>query len=172
PRAARRAVLVEAGPPEVGPRVSRLHRTVPAVTATGAYLELPRREHPRIFDASHAVLARQPDRPVRHHILTRGVNAEITQSDPLDDPVAERDTALHEYFVAERSQRVTDAVRPPVAIGFQVERRHHRRTLHLVATEHRRLGTHIASPNRYLNPLGINTRLARRANTSARPHLV
>src|SRR5690606_42052428 len=52
-----------------------------------------------IFDARHAVLACQPDRPVRHHILAGGVNAEVTQPDPLDDPVSERDTALYEYFV-------------------------------------------------------------------------
>src|SRR5690606_31482899 len=149
-----------------------MHQTIHDVTDTRTYLELPRSQHSRVLDASHAVLARQPDRPVRHHILTGGVDAEIAQPDPLDDTVTERDTALHEYLVAERRQGIADAVWPPVAIGFQVERRHHRRPFHLVATEHRRLGAHIASPDRYLDPFGINARLTGRANTSARPHLV
>src|SRR5690606_4578559 len=168
-RAAESGVLGEVVPSDVGPRVHLMHQTVHDVTDTRAYLELPRCQHSRVLDTGHAVLARQPDRPVRHHILTGGVNAEVTQPDPLDDTVSERYTALHEYFVAERCQRVAASVWPPVTIGFQVERRHHRRTLHLVATEHRRLGAHIASPDRYLNPLGVNTRLAGRANTSTRP---
>src|SRR5690606_38933103 len=83
----------------VGPRVHLMHQTVHDVTDTRAYLELPRCQHSRVLDASHAVLARQPDRPVRHHILAGGVNAEVTQPDPLDDTVSERYTALHEYFV-------------------------------------------------------------------------
>src|SRR5690606_20068798 len=149
-----------------------MHQAAHNVTDTRAYLELPRRQHSRVLDASHAVLACQPDRPVRHHILTGGVNAEVTQPDPFDDAVSERYTALHEYFVAERCQRVSNPVWPPVAICFQVERRHHRRAFYLVATEYRRFGAHIASPNRYLNPLGIYARLAGRANTSTRPHLV
>src|SRR5690606_16156437 len=149
-----------------------MHQTAHDVTDTRAHLELPRSQHSRVLNPGQAVLPRQPYRPIWHHILTGGVNAEIAQPDPLDDTVSERDTALHEYFVAQRCQRVAYPVWPPVPIGFQVERRHHRRARHLIATEHRRLGAHIASPDRYLNPLGVNAGLAGRANTSARPHLV
>src|SRR5690606_10111492 len=128
-----------------------MHQTAHDVTDTRAHLELPRSQHSRVLNTGHAVLARQPYRPIWHHILTGGVNAEIAQPDPLDDTVSERDTALHEYFVTERCQRVAYPVWPPVPIGFQAERRHHRRARHLSPPAHRPLRAHTASPARPRN---------------------
>src|SRR5690606_10675254 len=99
---AARDVLRRVLPDAAGPQVHLMRQTAHDVTDTRAHLELPRSQHSRVLNTGQADLARQPYRPIWHHILTGGVNAEIAQPDPLDDTVSERDTALHEYFVTER----------------------------------------------------------------------